>query len=105
MLSLKTLAILFLPGALAAVFWAFGGFGALLKKGNVVLERMLPPKVSAILMKIMWFLVTTDIEWKAPDHSDEPALINPATGLPMVGAVDVAGNSYGSSGHEDRDEY
>jgi len=34
--------------------------------------------------------------WLPPDNY--MSRINPATGLPMVGLVDVAGNPYGSSG-------
>lgn len=46
-----------------------------------------------------------DWDWSASSSSaDQPPGVNPATGLPMMGAIDVGGNPFGtdlSSHHQD----
>jgi len=35
--------------------------------------------------------------WRGEDFKRQETSINPGTGLPMIGSVDVAGNAFGSS--------
>jgi len=35
--------------------------------------------------------------WKGPEFKRQEASVNPGSGLPMIGSVDVSGNAFGSS--------
>lgn len=94
---LKTITALFNKPLNVDLLRPFGVFAILVKKGNDILERVLPSKVSAVLSRGTRVLGGSGIVWEAPEPDTE--LINPATGLPMDGAVDVAGNSYGEDGY------